>query len=116
MPQRPKRPCRKPGCPELTNTGYCTNHSDTKPAYDLHRGSAHSRGYDADWRRVRLLALQRDYGLCLHCQAAGRVTQAVDVDHKVPILQRADLRLEVDNLQSLCRSCHVAKTSAEHRR
>lgn len=61
-------------------------------------------------------AIQRDYGLCLICQAAGRVTAAVDVDHIHSIQLRPDLRLDLDNLQSLCRACHVKKTKAEQRR
>jgi hypothetical protein len=39
MPKRPLRPCRKPGCPELTDAGYCDQHrpKDKRPSANAHR-------------------------------------------------------------------------------
>ena len=111
MPSAPVKPCKHPGCPNLG----CKEHTSSvsRRAYDKERGSAHSRGYDSEWNRVRKQALQRDRFLCLHCLAANRVILAIDVDHIVPVTVRPDLRLDLTNLQSLCRSCHVRKTKAE---
>ncbi len=83
------------------------------------RGSAARRGYDQDWRRLRLVKLARD-PLCEHCEARGQVTPAVEVDH-VRRFRRRDgsidhrLRLDMKNLQSLCTPCHAAKSDAERR-
>lgn len=73
------------------------------------RGSASSRGYDRKWRRVRAAKLRAD-PLCEHCTREGRVRAATEVDHIIPIEQRPDLRLDWDNLQSLCNPCHERKT------
>jgi hypothetical protein len=34
-------------------------------------------------------------------------------DHKIPIEERPDLRLDLDGMQTLCSRCHGAKTMAE---
>ena len=115
MPNRPARPCRRPGCPELVDSGFCAAHQEDHKQYDRFRGTAASRGYDSDWTRIRLLALKRDNFLCLHCLATKRVTPAIDVDHIEPISKRPELRLVLANLQSLCRACHVVKTKREWR-
>jgi 5-methylcytosine-specific restriction endonuclease McrA len=38
---------------------------------------------------------------------------AEEVDHKIRIVERPDLRLVWENLQSLCGRCHAAKSAAE---
>ena len=60
------------------------------------------------WRHVRWAALKRDRWRCRTCGKAG----VLEVDH---ILRLEDGGAEYDlhNLQSLCRPCHISKTSAE---
>jgi 5-methylcytosine-specific restriction protein A len=79
--------------------------------YDRWRGSPASRGYDADWRRVRLEALERDKHLCQDCLEREVLTLATEVHHKIPIEIAPELRLELDNLRSLCKPCHSAITA-----
>lgn len=118
MAQRAKRPCRKSGCPELVDSGYCAAHtsSSQRVIHDRYRGTAASRGYDAAWKRVRLLALKRDRWLCQMCLKVGRVSPATDVDHIIPITEAPHLRLDLDNLQSLDRQCHRIKTEEDLKR
>lgn len=59
--------------------------------------------------------MQRDKFLCVHCLKVGRVTTATDCDHIVPIAIAPELRLELDNLQCLCRPCHRIKTADDHK-
>lgn len=114
VPDRPLRPCNKPGCKALVPNGYCADHKQHQSqTYDRARTSSHDRGYDASWRATRLQALKRDQYLCRDCLQRGLVTPAVDVDHIIPVEQRPDLRLDLANLQSLCLPCHRAKTAAE---
>jgi 5-methylcytosine-specific restriction protein A len=113
MPSRPQRPCKRPGCPALVDKGYCEAHAESAKSYDKYRGTAGSRGYDSDWKRVRIEALKRDRYLCLHCLAKGIVTPAKDVDHILTVKTHPWLRLVLSNLQSLCRACHVKKTNAD---
>lgn len=78
---------------------------------DQRRGSAASRGYDGQWRRVRLQHLA-DEPLCRFCLAANRVEPATDVDHIVPIALAPERRLDRSNLRSLCQPCHSRLTAS----
>lgn len=111
MPRRLPAPCSTPGCPTLTTERTCPAHGrSTQRQYDQARGSAASRGYDARWRRLRLLVLRAE-PLCRECGTEGRVTPAADVDHITP-LRRGGTN-DRRNLQPLCHSCHSRKTQAE---
>ena len=61
------------------------------------------------WARARRAALDRDNWRCCQCGRAGRL----EVDHIRPLARGGD-PLDLDNLQSLCKSCHFAKTRAEN--
>ena len=61
--------------------------------------------------RKRARVLERDGYLCQDCAKLGLVVRAVEVDHIEPLhLGGSDAE---DNLQSLCRACHRAKTEME---
>jgi 5-methylcytosine-specific restriction protein A len=114
MPSKPKKPCKYPGCPELVSDGaYCGTHKSEGRGYDLRRGSAASRGYGSNWRRLRGLVLSR-VPLCsdiwgVHAEI-GEVVVATEVDHITPLSEGGTNRM--DNLQPLCKSCHSKKTAA----
>ena len=63
------------------------------------------------WARVRRLVLDAAGWRCKSCGRAGRL----EVDHLTPISRGGD-PFAIDNLQALCRCCHVAKTIAENRK
>ncbi|OPX87746.1 MAG: HNH endonuclease [Pelotomaculum sp. PtaB.Bin104] len=102
MPQRPLKPCRHPGCPALTNTGYCEQHK--REQWNDNRKNARQRGYTAQWEKVRAYKLKRN-PLCERCEQEKRVTPAVMVHHIKPISQGGAV-LDMANLMSVCRSCH----------
>ena len=104
MPRKPKRPCRHPGCPKLSDAVYCEEHRGFYA-----RDSASVRGYDAKWRKARDLFLKR-HPLCAECMRKGKITPATVVDHKIP--HRGDKRLfwDMSNWQPLCKGCHDVKT------
>ena len=64
------------------------------------------------WQAVRLLALRRDGYLCVKCRAEGFIERARDVDHVKPRDTHPELAFDPDNLMSLCRAHHNAKTRA----
>lgn len=65
------------------------------------------------WKRLRALALARDNGMCQDCMDALRAgygikpNRATMVHHIIPREERPDLALDLDNLRSLCDSCHA---------
>ena len=118
MALKPLRPCRHPGCPELTRDGYCPKH---KPAKAARRRSAEYHAWYSlpvwtdDLRPAQLLREP----WCREC--AKRYppsdprsrTRATVVDHIRP--HQGDWQLFIDpaNHQSLCKRCHDQKTARE---
>lgn len=111
MANRPLRPCRCPGCPELTGDGWCPKH---RPK--------HQRGASAAYHSWYLLPIWTDdlrpgqllrEPFCRECARRGLRTPAVDVDHILD--HKGDWAVFTDrnNLQSLCHSCHSRKTMLE---
>ena len=72
---------------------------------DKFRGSSSDRGYDNQWRKLSE-RFRKHNPLCARCNVKGRVEPAQDVHHIKPISTHPHLRLEWDNLMSLCRQCH----------
>ena len=71
------------------------------------RPNAASRGYGWNWQKLRPVVLVRDGWLCRVCgRPAGK---SAHVDHIVP--KRQGGTDELDNLQTLCQSCHSRKTA-----
>lgn len=112
MALKPLRPCRHAGCAALTRDGYCPAHR--------HEAKAHKSSADWHWfyttpiwtRELRPGQLLRE-PFCRECAAVGQRTRAVAVDHVVPHRGRWSLFVDRDNLQSLCKRHHDAKTARE---
>lgn len=79
------------------------------------RGTTKERGYDQVWKRVRADHLRRE-PLCRKCRELCRAVPGIDVDHIIPIALRPDLRLDDENLQTLCETHHSQKTRQENRK
>ena len=75
------------------------------------RRSRQARGYGRAWEKARAAALTRDMHLCQPCKREGRATPAREVDHITPKAKGGTEAL--DNLQSICKPCHAAKTERE---
>lgn len=107
MPNKPKRPCQFPGCPELTETRSCAKHKRQVMGPRL---SPAQRGYDARWRRLRKTILAK-YPLCQHCLERGAYVPTSEVDHIDGNVQNNS----PSNLQALCKPCHSRKTMTKLR-
>lgn len=67
------------------------------------------------WRdRVRPQQL-RDFPYCQICEEKGKLTDATEVDHIIP-LEVGGEPFDPSNLQSLDKRCHVLKSAEEARR
>lgn len=73
--------------------------------------SRHDRGYGSEWDKLRKRILTRDKHLCQECKRNGRIATGNHVDHIVP---KAKGGTDAEgNLQTLCLTCHEAKTARE---
>ncbi len=115
MAHKPAHPCGYPGCPDLTETRFCTRHAQR---YEVHRGTRQARGYDDVWLRFRNNFIEHRIitdPLCAGCQKPFASKSDIQVDHIIPLRERPDLKYEGSNLQLLCRRCHFEKTNKEGR-
>ena len=134
----PKRPCSIPGCAELTEHGSrCPAHQRMQ---EDRRLQPYKRGYDADHKRLRILAFERDQWRCVDCgwqpdivrdadlyglepsqadildelrQSFNRGERHLHADHEISIEERPDLRRDLDNYRTRCNECHSRKTLSE---
>ena len=63
----------------------------------------------ARWEAVRKQVFRRDGYRCVKCSKASRL----ECDHLKPLHLGGD-PWALDNLQALCRGCHLAKTAGEN--
>jgi 5-methylcytosine-specific restriction endonuclease McrA len=64
------------------------------------------------WRQTRENKLAHN-PFCEQCEANGIITEGYYIDHIEPVLERPDLRLSFNNLQTLCIKCNASKTSKQ---
>jgi hypothetical protein len=76
---------------------------------DEQRPSSTERGYDATWRKLRLVFI-RQHPVCSTPRCGDMTT---DVDHVQSVEERPDLRLEWSNLRAYCHACHSRRTALE---
>lgn len=67
--------------------------------------------HSSEWQAVRQQVLERDHYICQVCKRAGRITPATTVHHIVPLRMDYSRRLDLSNLETICKACH----NAEHR-
>lgn len=112
MAMKPLRPCRHPGCRQLTRETYCPQH---KPRKAQRRESAewHWMYATKDWTEVLRPGQLLSEPFCRECARRGLRVKATRVDHVKP--HRGDWAVfsDPENLQSLCESCHNRKTALE---
>ena len=115
MPWKPKKACKHPGCPNLSDQTYCEAHR-AEPSRRYNRSDRDmelQRFYNSTaWKNLRRLKLQRN-PVCEICFAGGRMADATIVDHIKSLKDCYAARLDMDNLQSVCLSCHSRKTRKE---
>ncbi len=106
MPYKAKTPCKHPGCPNLTDKGYCEEHikEHNREYNNWHRGYKSSERYDYRWRKIRARYVS-SHPLCEMCLKEGRYVPVSEVHHIKPKSEGGSDDFE--NLMSLCHSCHM---------
>jgi len=72
--------------------------------------------YNSNAWTIMSKTFKKNYPLCKMCEDRGITKIGIEVDHIIPISIDYDLRLDVENLQTLCKSCHSHKTNRVDRR
>ena len=109
MPMKALHLCNKAGCTSLTRERYCTKHQEEYyTRYNRERTDTQYTAFykTPEWEAVRALALARDGYHCVMCRRKGILTIATMVHHIIPVKKDWSKRLDLDNLVSLCESCH----------
>lgn len=110
MANRPLHRCGAPGCRALTASRYCAKHAKT------------TRQVSAQWHKLYNLAVWKNIlrpkqltrcPWCAVCAQQGKRVKATVVDHIIPHKGNMALFANENNLQSLCKQCHDAKTMRE---
>ena len=131
---KPVHLCNHAGCNELIpfDQTYCHKHEYKKPIeyadqkerhqvnksiYHKRRNSKHESKYlrfykSKEWRRMSHHWLMLN-PLCEDCKKRGIVRKGDVVDHIVELRDNFEKRLDENNLQTLCYSCHNKKTKRE---
>lgn len=104
MPTKPMRPCNHPGCPELTQGGFCNEHRRDRWQSDEHRETAAERGYDWEWAEFSR-RYKRKHPLCQRCNEQG-IKSMTQIPHHITPLAQGGEKYDEDNLMPLCRDCH----------
>jgi len=103
MPYAAPKICTRPGCRQLN----CTQHKEeARKQYDRWRGSAASRGFGHNWRKLRLMTLHAQ-PTCVYCEAVGLVVPSDSVDHRLPKSKGGDD--SPGNLAGTCQRCNYRK-------
>lgn len=106
--------CHEQGCRSLVDSGrYCNNHRRKQK----NKGSNNKSFYNSQaWKDVKSYCYQRDKGKCTKC---GKFVfgHSAQHHHIVPINEQPELKLESDNITTLCPQCHmlVEKKSHKHK-
>jgi len=114
MPKKPPVNCTYARCSRLAKAGdggLCPIHKAKRHTeYTKYRSdSKHTKIYGTKaWKLARIAALDRDGGWCVRCNEKP----AIDVDH-IKEIKDGGSPFDLDNLQSLCKSCHAIKTAEE---
>lgn len=114
MPKMPKKPCRYPGCAELTDSRYCAKHTkQSNSDYEKYgRTYDSSERYGKQWRHIRDRYIQQ-HPLCEDCLQYGlRPVQKSEEVHHIKPLSHGGTHA-ASNLRALCKSCHSRHTAAE---
>lgn len=118
----PKKVCAAAGCRGITTKRFCLkcqaiadkqNKEQAKKRAKRSASQCDSK-YQAfyktpEWKSLRDRKFKQD-SLCQDCKDNGFMREGHDVDHVIEIKDDWSRRLDITNLRTLCRACHVTKT------
>ena len=112
MAQKPLRPCLHPCCGVLVSGGYCPTHQPKRAGRSEEAKAWRWMYGTGKWEALRSAQLLRE-PFCRACGRRGVREYATDVDHIRDHKGDWTLFTDLENLESLCHSCHSRKTARE---
>ena len=105
-----KKSCKY--CGGIHEVGYIC---DRKPLFTYTKSSPEDVFRSSyDWKQKRTHILKRDYYLCRFCLSQGKVnTERLSVHHIIPLKYNSSLRLDDENLITLCTLHHEQAEKGE---
>lgn len=67
-----------------------------------------------EWKMLRQEVINENECRCVYCKRVPSKANPINVDHRVPLCKRWDLRLCKDNLQITCMQCNRLKGGRSH--
>lgn len=112
MPRSAPRPCSQLGCNALVRdaSGRCPKHP-REPWVKPVAATKRITGRRLQAMRAALFARSP---LCAECSRQGRIAEATERDHIIPLAEGG--KDEDENVQGLCAPCHDEKSRAESAR
>ena len=106
LPRLPKKPCKYPDCPNLTEKIYCEEHEkEMNRTYEKYgRDQTVRRKYGRAWKRIRDKYVS-EHPFCEKCFEKGVLVPAQEIHHILPLSEGGTH--DKSNLISLCKSCHA---------
>jgi 5-methylcytosine-specific restriction enzyme A len=103
-----------PGKVPTYRSRHMPSRSQQRAYYDRRQRDREAKKFynSAPWLSLRLSKLRED-PLCQVCLRTDRYVAASHAHHIVPIRVNPDLALDIDNLESLCHSCHSRHHASE---
>ena len=110
MPTAPARLCKRSGCRGLVHGSVCSVCGPVQTSgWSNRNGTRQSRGYGADWQRLRAAIIrhrkteQGGVAICGDCVLP--IIGRIHADHRIAFKGTGDpLRLDPDNVVLLCES------------
>lgn len=108
-----QRYCKVCRCITTNANGYCDAHQpkprerskESDRRYNEQRPERHKFYHSKDWKALRRIKVAKN-PVCERCLERGVITPTQIVHHKITIEEDYSKRLDLDNLESLCRRCH----------
>lgn len=67
-----------------------------------------------EWRELRKQVIERSDGKCVYCGRRPTTSNPINIDHRIPLCRRWDLRNCLANLQLTCSECNKIKGGKSH--
>ena len=69
----------------------------------------------AEWLEIRRKVIQNSDGRCVYCGKYPTKDNPINIDHRIPLCKRWELRLSLSNLQLTCHKCNKYKSGMSHK-